>query len=180
MTDTASGLPVIVQKAYEFNLWIVQKVKSFRRSFRFTVGDRLIFTSIDIPTRLVDAANARDKARILGEVNGMLNRLRFLLRMAKDRKFLGVDSYGYAAGQSAEIGRMAGALGTTIRGTPAFRTGTTTNRRTGTITSGFTTGRIPEELRSPKSGALASQTSVPKPRPICGTAAAAGSRQIGT
>jgi hypothetical protein len=108
MPDTVSTLPVVVQKAYEFSLWIMQKVESFRRSFRFTLGDRLILISLDILMRLVDAAYARDKARILTEVNGMLNRLRFLLRMAKDLKLLGVDSYGYAAERAEEIGRMVG------------------------------------------------------------------------
>jgi hypothetical protein len=86
----------------------MQKVESFRRSFRFTLGDRLVGTVLDILTRLVDATYSRDKVRTLGEVNAMLNRLRFLLRMAKDLKLLQVDSYGYAAEQADEIGRMVG------------------------------------------------------------------------
>jgi hypothetical protein len=103
-----TGLPVVVQKTYEFSLWTMQKVGSFRRSFRFTLGDRLVITVLDILTRLVDATYSRDKARILSEVNAMLNRLRFLLRMAKDLKLLHVDAYGYAAEQTEEIGRMVG------------------------------------------------------------------------
>lgn len=108
MDNTGTGLPVVVQKTYEFSLWTMQKVESFRRSFRFTLGDRLVGTVLDILTRLVDATYARDKARMLGEVNAMLNRLRFLLRMAKDLKLLHLDAYGYAAEQTDEIGRMVG------------------------------------------------------------------------
>ena len=36
MADTL----VVVQKAYEFNLWVIQKVGSFPRQYRFSLGDR--------------------------------------------------------------------------------------------------------------------------------------------
>ena len=88
MTET----PVVVQKAYEFNLWTIQKVGSFPKSYRFSIGDRLVDGVLDILMRLVDAAYTRDKEKLLTEVNAMLNRLRFLLRLAKDLKLL--DSPG--------------------------------------------------------------------------------------
>ncbi len=101
-------LPVVVGKSYDFSLWLIQKVEHFPRSYRFSVGDRLVAAVIDLLLRLVDAAYARDKAAILTEVNGMLNRMRYLLRLAKDLKLLTSDSYGYAAERVEEIGRMAG------------------------------------------------------------------------
>lgn len=104
MADT----PVVVQKAYEFNLWMIQKVGSFPKSYRFSVGERLINGVLDILLRLVDTAYARDKEKPLGEVNAMLNRLRFLLRLSKDLKLLTVDSYGFASENVEEIGRMVG------------------------------------------------------------------------
>ncbi len=30
---------VVVEKAYDFLLWLLPKVEKFQRSFRFTVGD---------------------------------------------------------------------------------------------------------------------------------------------
>jgi len=104
MADT----PVVIQKAYEFNLWIVQKVGSFPKSYRFSIGDRLIDGVINLLMRLVDAAYTREKEPILTEVNQMLNRLRYLLRMSKDLHLLTVDSYGFAAEKVEEIGRMVG------------------------------------------------------------------------
>jgi len=100
--------PVVVQKAYELNLWMIQKVGSFPKSYRFSIGDRLVDGVLEILMRLVDAAYSRDKERPLMEVNAMLNRIRFLLRLAKDLKLLTVDSYGYAAENVEEIGRMVG------------------------------------------------------------------------
>ena len=108
MSKTTSELPVVVQKAYELNLWLVRKVENFPRSYRFSVGDRLVHGVLDLLLRLVDAAYSRDKAGILMEVNGMLNRMRFLLRLAKDLNLLTVDSYGHAAERVEEIGRMVG------------------------------------------------------------------------
>jgi hypothetical protein len=108
MATAATGLPVVVQKAYEFSIWLIRKVENFPRSYRFSVGDRLVQGILDLLLRLVDAAYARDKFRILSEVNAMLNRLRFLLRLAKDLNLLNVDSYGHAAERVEEIGRMVG------------------------------------------------------------------------
>jgi hypothetical protein len=108
MSRTTSELPVVVQKAYELNLWLVRKVENFPRSYRFSVGDRLVHGVLDLLLRLVDAAYSRDKVGILMEVNGMLNRMRFLLRLAKDLNLLTVDSYGHAAERVEEIGRMVG------------------------------------------------------------------------
>lgn len=105
---TESELPVVVGKAYDFSLWLIQKVEGFPRSYRFSVGDRLVAGVIDLLMRLVDAAYGRDKTSILVEVNGMLNRLRYLLRLAKDLRLLTLDSYGHAAQKAEEIGRMAG------------------------------------------------------------------------
>ena len=107
-SGSQSELPVVVGKAYDFSLWLIQKVEHFPRSYRFSVGDRLVGSAIDLLLRLVDAAYARDKAGVLAEVNGMLNRLRFLLRLAKDLKLLTLDGYGHAAEKAEEIGRMAG------------------------------------------------------------------------
>ncbi len=85
-------LPAVVGKAYDFSVWLIQKVEGLPRSYRLTVGDRLVTGVLDLLLRLVDAAYARDKAAILDEVNGMLNRMRYLMRVAKDLKLFTVQS----------------------------------------------------------------------------------------
>jgi hypothetical protein len=87
---------------------MIQKAGSFPKSYRFSIGDRLVNGALEILMRLVDAAYSRDKEKPLMEVNAMLNRIRFLLRLAKDLKLLTVESYGYAAENVEEIGRMVG------------------------------------------------------------------------
>ena len=108
MADKRSELPVVVQKAYEFTVWLIKKVESFPRTYRFSVGDRLVDVALDLLMRLVDAAYSKDRARLLAEVNEMLNRMRFPLRLAKDLDLLSQESFWHAAEQVEELGRMAG------------------------------------------------------------------------
>jgi hypothetical protein len=107
-TKSHAELPIVVGKTYDFSLWLIQKVERFPRSYRFSVGDRLVSSVLDLLLRLVDAAYTREKLAILTEVNAMLNRMRYLLRLAKDLRLMSVDSYGHAAERVEEIGRMAG------------------------------------------------------------------------
>ena len=48
-------LAIVVQKAYDWNLWILPKVEKFPRSYRFSIGDNLVASSLDLLMNLVDA-----------------------------------------------------------------------------------------------------------------------------
>lgn len=101
-------LPVVVERAYAFTLWTVRKVESFPRSHRFQLGDRLVASSLELLTLLVDAAYSRDKRPSLEQANRQLNRLRLLYRLAKDLRLVSVDGYSFAAESLEEVGRMVG------------------------------------------------------------------------
>ena len=103
-----NAAPVVVGKTYDFVLWLLPKVEGFPRSFRFTVGDRLTETGMDLLLLLVEAAYTANKERLLDEANRKIHALRYLLRLSKDLKLLAVDSYGFAAEHVEEIGRMVG------------------------------------------------------------------------
>jgi hypothetical protein len=51
----------VVEKAYDFLLWLLPKVQKFPRSFRFTVGDRTVNVGLDLLLALVEAAYSTDK-----------------------------------------------------------------------------------------------------------------------
>ena len=57
-------LPVVVQKAYELNVWLIEKVQRFPRSHRFGVGDRLLQGVLDVLLKLVDAVGEPAKRRL--------------------------------------------------------------------------------------------------------------------
>ena len=89
--------PVIVQKTYEFVLWLLPKVESFPRGYRFTVGERLSAKALDLLNTVVEAAYSRNKAVLLEAANRSVNSIRYLLRLAKDLKLMTIDSYGVCA-----------------------------------------------------------------------------------
>jgi len=106
---------IVVQKAYDLLLWLLPKVEKFPRSFRFSVGDRLVAVGLDLLLALVEAAYTTEKADLLQTANRKGNGLRYLLRLAKDMKLLTLDSYGFAAERVEEIGKMIGGWQKSVR-----------------------------------------------------------------
>jgi hypothetical protein len=99
---------VVVQRAYDLTLWLVRKVEKFPRSFRFSVGDRVIARGLDLLETLVEAAYTADRRALLERANRAVSGLRYLLRLAVDLKLLSADSHEFASGRLEEIGRMVG------------------------------------------------------------------------
>jgi hypothetical protein len=105
---TPAEHPVIVLKTYDFILWLLPKVERFNRSYRFTIGERLVFHGLDLLLELVQAAYSSQKFNYLDRANRHLNAVRYLLRLAKDLKLLTADSWQHSALLLDEIGRMVG------------------------------------------------------------------------
>ncbi len=99
---------VVVVKTYDFTLWLLPKVEKFPRSYRFSVGDRLVSHGLNLLLVLVEAAYSPNKANALHQANIEVNAVRYLLRLAKDLKLLTFDSYEFATERVDEIGRMVG------------------------------------------------------------------------
>ena len=106
--STTGGAPAVVQKTYEFVLWLLPKVETFPRAHRFTVGERLASEGLDLLTTLVEAAYSRHKDPLLDAANRKVNGIRYLLRLAKDLRLMNIDAYGFSAEHLDEIGRMVG------------------------------------------------------------------------
>ena len=50
-----TDLAIVVQKAYDWNLWILPKVEKFNKCYRFSLGQSLVSSSVDLLMNLVDA-----------------------------------------------------------------------------------------------------------------------------
>jgi len=98
----------VVERAYDLALWLVRKVEKFPRSFRFSVGDRLVGRALDLLETLTEATYSSDKGAFLDRANREVNSLRLLLRLTVDLKLLAADSHEFAAGKLEEVGRMTG------------------------------------------------------------------------
>jgi len=103
-TDVA----VVLQKAYEWNLWIHPHVEKFNKAYRPTLGHAIHTRSLDLLTHLTDATyQSRNEAPLAAAVRE-INRLRYMLRLAKDLRLLPISSHEFAANALDEMGRMSG------------------------------------------------------------------------
>jgi hypothetical protein len=103
-----SDLAVVVQKAYDWNLWVLPKVENFPRSYRFSIGDHLVAGSLDLLMNLVDASYQSRNAASLGAAVRNVNRVRYLVRLSKDLRLINLKAYEFASEGLDEIGRMTG------------------------------------------------------------------------
>ena len=97
-----------MEKTYAFVLWLLPKVENFPRSYRFSVGERLVSTALDLLVSLVEASYATDKKSALEVASRKANALRYLPRMSKDLHLLTLDSYKFVSIRIEEISRMIG------------------------------------------------------------------------
>jgi hypothetical protein len=106
---------VVVGKAYDFLLWLLPKAEKFPRSFRFTVGERLVSNGLDLLLALVEAAYSARKGELLETASRKTNGVRYLLRLSKDLRLVSMDGYAFASGKLEEIGRMVGGWQKSLR-----------------------------------------------------------------
>jgi hypothetical protein len=99
---------VVVKKAYDWALWIIPKVEKFPKSYRFSIGQSLVTSSLELLMNLVDATYQSRNAGSLGAAVKEVNRIRYLARLAKDLRVLNIDGHEFAAKSMDEVGRMAG------------------------------------------------------------------------
>jgi len=97
-----------VQKAYDLSKELLPRVSKFPRDFRFSLGERIIANSLEVLELLIQAAYAKEKLRFLDQANLDLERLRFLLRLARELGPLSHNGYEYVMKQLTELGRQIG------------------------------------------------------------------------
>lgn len=106
--DKARRTGPALEQAYQFMLWLVPTVEKFPRSQKFLLGDRIQSAALDVIDGLVDATYSKDNRVALKRVNLLLQKLRFLFRLATDLHLLDLRRYEHAARSLDEIGRLVG------------------------------------------------------------------------
>ena len=94
---------------YRFLLWLIPAVERFPRSQKFLLGDRIQSTALDVLERLIEATYTRRRAGHLAAANLGLEKLRFLIRLARDLRVLDPRRYEHAVRNIDDTGRRVGA-----------------------------------------------------------------------
>jgi hypothetical protein len=94
---------------YRLLLWLIPTVEKFPRSQKFLLGDRIQSTALDVLERLTEATYTRSRDKLLAAANLGLEKLRLLMRLAHELKYLDLRRYEFAARAINDVGRLVGA-----------------------------------------------------------------------
>jgi hypothetical protein len=81
MTDNSKRTGPALEAHYRFLLWLIQATEKFPRSHKFTFGDRVHNTALDVLEALIETTYTRDRAQHLRCANLGIEKLRYLLRL---------------------------------------------------------------------------------------------------
>jgi len=99
--------PIIV-KTYNFTKWYIEKIAKLPRNHRFTLGEKIQNTLLELLMLLSDAIYSKNKTSLLTQANKELEKLRILSRLMKDLNLLPTESYRFVSLSIDEIGKMLG------------------------------------------------------------------------
>jgi hypothetical protein len=86
--EAAKQPPTVQVKWYDWLRWLLDRVDGFPKNQRFIFGTRLADRAIGVLELLLEAAYSSEKQHLLTQANREIEVLRWLVRLAKDRKLL--------------------------------------------------------------------------------------------
>lgn len=93
---------------YDFTQWLLAKTGKFPKRVRFSFSNRIDNLALDIIEAIVEARYSAQKRAILRRIDLNLEKLRVLLRMCFDQRYLDTKGYEFAARKINEAGKMVG------------------------------------------------------------------------
>ncbi len=100
-------LPIFI-KWMDFLKWLLVTTDGFPKKARFTFTDHLTNLALLIVEDLIEARYSKNKFQILRRANMNLEKIRVLIRICFELKFLPRKSYEYASSSINEVGKMLG------------------------------------------------------------------------
>ncbi|MBL7803680.1 MAG: diversity-generating retroelement protein Avd [Saprospiraceae bacterium] len=103
--------PAIVAHTYDLLKYLIPQLTRFPRSQKFVLADRIQTTLTEVLEHLLVACYSRDlaKKQALQNANLGLEKLRYLLRLAKDLHCIDLRRYELVQEKINQIGIQAGA-----------------------------------------------------------------------
>lgn len=106
--DKGHAATPAVDRCHELLRWIVPVIDRFPRSRRFTLGDRLESTLLDVLALVLRAAFHHDKVDALQEANVRLALTRHLWRLALELTVISPKAYEQGSRLMLDLGRQIG------------------------------------------------------------------------
>ncbi len=96
-------------KIYSLLLWIIPILEKYPRTQKFLLADRIENLLLDIMELVINAVYSKEKKEHLKTANLKMEKLRYLIRLCKDLKYLNIKKYEYISNAVNEIGIEIGA-----------------------------------------------------------------------
>lgn len=95
-------------RTYDLLLYIIPQLEKFPKSQRYLLGERIETLLLDIMDLIIRAVYTKNKTSFLREANLQIEKLRYLIRLVKDLKYLSIKRYEYVSKCLNEIGSEIG------------------------------------------------------------------------
>jgi len=100
---------VLYQKHYDLMLYSFPIINGFPKAQRFVLGQQIQNCLLDIAKLIVQANKQRGRRLpILLQIDIEIEKLRLLVRLAKDLRMVSIRQYGILAERINEVGRLLG------------------------------------------------------------------------
>ena len=100
-------LPVFVEWM-DFVHWLLNTTSKFPKKVRFTLTTRIDNFALDVVENLVEARYTKNKLPFLKAINIQLEKLRILLRICHQERYLSTHAYELASKKINTVGQMIG------------------------------------------------------------------------
>jgi hypothetical protein len=94
----------VLTRTDDFIKWFLPKIEKFPRNYKFLFGDRLVEIQFDVLENLIEAYYRKEKLANLREANIGVEKLRHLLQISTEMRFLSFDQLEYATRSLNQIG----------------------------------------------------------------------------
>ncbi len=102
------GSSPIFSKTYDLLVWLEPALAKFPKEQRFRLAARIEESVMRFYDHILHAARAQNRRFLLQEADLELERLRMLIRAAKDTKTMSFEQYQAASEKVNEIGKILG------------------------------------------------------------------------
>jgi len=99
---------LVIKRGYDFSKWLLNHTGKFPKSYRFSVAGKIENAILDFIEMTSVANTRRDKLPLLRQADEALVRLRLLLRLSYEMRFINLKSYEYGSDRLVELGRLLG------------------------------------------------------------------------
>ena len=105
--ESQNELPIFIAWL-DFLKWLLNVTEKFPKKARFTFSDRINNLALDVVEHLVEARYSKNKIEHLIRINTKIEKLRVLMRISYETRFISHEGYKYFSVSINEIGKMVG------------------------------------------------------------------------